>query len=99
MGNEGEEIIRVAVVDDQKLFAKGLSGLVKLLPDVEVVGVAYDGDEAIALCRKEEPDVVLSHLGERFGEPDGSATTLKVRLTHQDLANMIFSTRRPSPRR
>ena len=36
---------------------------------------------------------LLSHLGERFGEPDGSATVLKVRLTHQDLANMIFSTR------
>jgi CRP-like cAMP-binding protein len=36
---------------------------------------------------------LLSHLGERFGEPDGSGTILKVRLTHQDLANMIFSTR------
>jgi CRP-like cAMP-binding protein len=36
---------------------------------------------------------LLSHLGERFGEPDGSGTVLKVRLTHQDLANMIFSTR------
>jgi CRP/FNR family transcriptional regulator len=37
---------------------------------------------------------LLSHLGERFGESDGGpSTTLKVRLTHQDLANMIFSTR------
>ena len=36
---------------------------------------------------------LLSHLGERLGETDGPATTLKVRLTHQDLANMIFSTR------
>jgi CRP-like cAMP-binding protein len=36
---------------------------------------------------------LLSHLGERFGEPDGSGTVLKVRLTHQDLANMIVSTR------
>jgi CRP-like cAMP-binding protein len=36
---------------------------------------------------------LLSHLGDRFGEPYGSATVLKVRLTHQDLANMIFSTR------
>ena len=36
---------------------------------------------------------LLSHLGDRFGEPYGSATILKVRLTHQDLANMIFSTR------
>ena len=36
---------------------------------------------------------LLSNLGERFGEPDGSGTVLNVRLTHQDLANMIFSTR------
>src|SRR5215213_6680135 len=36
---------------------------------------------------------LLSHLGDRFGEPHDSGTILKVRLTHQDLANMIFSTR------
>ncbi len=36
---------------------------------------------------------LLSHLADRFGEPDGSATLLNVRLTHQDLANMIASTR------
>ena len=36
---------------------------------------------------------LLSHLGVRFGEPGGSGTVLKVRLTHQDLANMIASTR------
>jgi CRP/FNR family transcriptional regulator, global nitrogen regulator len=36
---------------------------------------------------------LLSHLGDRFGEPDDSGTVLKVRLTHQDLANMIASTR------
>ena len=36
---------------------------------------------------------LLSNLGNRFGEANGSGTVLKVRLTHQDLANMIFSTR------
>ena len=36
---------------------------------------------------------LLSHLGDRFGEAIGSGTVLKVRLTHQDLANMIVSTR------
>ncbi len=36
---------------------------------------------------------LLSHLGDRFGEATGSGTVLKVRLTHQDLANMIVSTR------
>src|SRR3712207_5574369 len=36
---------------------------------------------------------LLLNLGDRFGEADGSGTVLKVRLTHQDLANMIASTR------
>ena len=36
---------------------------------------------------------LLSNLGNRFGEANGSGTVLKVRLTHQDLANMIVSTR------
>jgi CRP/FNR family transcriptional regulator, global nitrogen regulator len=36
---------------------------------------------------------LLLNLGDRFGESDGSDTVLKVRLTHQDLANMIVSTR------
>jgi CRP-like cAMP-binding protein len=36
---------------------------------------------------------LLLHLGVRFGETNGSGTVLKVRLTHQDLANMIVSTR------
>jgi DNA-binding NarL/FixJ family response regulator len=59
LSNGEEENIRVAVVDDQRLFTKGLSGLVDMLPGVEVVGVAFDGQEGVALCRKEEPDVVL----------------------------------------
>jgi CRP/FNR family transcriptional regulator len=36
---------------------------------------------------------LLVNLGDRFGEADGSGTALRVRLTHQDLANMIASTR------
>jgi CRP/FNR family transcriptional regulator, global nitrogen regulator len=36
---------------------------------------------------------LLLNLGERFGEAEGSGTLLRVRLTHQDLANMIVSTR------
>jgi CRP/FNR family transcriptional regulator, global nitrogen regulator len=36
---------------------------------------------------------LLSNLGDRFGETNGSATVLNVRLTHQDLANMIVSSR------
>jgi len=62
LSNGEGEIIRAAVVDDQRLFTKGVSGLVDMLPDVKVVGVAYDGEEAVALCREEKPDVVLMDI-------------------------------------
>jgi DNA-binding NarL/FixJ family response regulator len=72
-----EETIRVAVVDDQRLFTKGISGLVDMLDGVEVVGVAYDGEEAVALCRKEEPDVVLMDIS--MPKMDGISATREIR--------------------
>ena len=77
MSIDEEETIRVAVVDDQRLFARGLSGLVDMLPGVEVVGVAYDGEEAVALCRKEEPDVVLMDIS--MPKMDGISATREIR--------------------
>ena len=83
------EIIRVAVVDDQKLFARGLSGLVELLPDVEVVGVAYNGEEAIALCRKEEPDVVLMDIS--MPKMDGISATREIKALLPRTAVVILT--------
>ena len=77
MNNEGEEIIRVAVVDDQRLFTRGLSGLLEMLPGVEVVGVAYNGEEAVALCREEEPDVVLMDIS--MPKMDGISATREIK--------------------
>ena len=77
MNNEGEEIIRVAVVDDQRLFTKGLSGLLEMLPGVEVVGVAYNGEEAVALCSEEEPDVVLMDIS--MPKMDGISATREIK--------------------
>ncbi len=53
----------------------------------EVIESLLDREVSVRLA------TLLSHLGDRFGEPNGSGTVLKVRLTHQDLANMIVSTR------
>jgi CRP/FNR family transcriptional regulator, global nitrogen regulator len=54
-------------------------------------------DEAIESLLSREVSArltrLLLNLGERFGETDGSGTVLNLRLTHQDLANMIVSTR------
>jgi DNA-binding NarL/FixJ family response regulator len=89
LSNEGEEIIRVAVVDDQRLFARGLSGLVELLPGVEVVGVAYNGEEAIALCRKEEPDVILMDIS--MPKMDGISATREIKALLPRAAVIILT--------
>jgi DNA-binding NarL/FixJ family response regulator len=52
-------VIRVFLVDDQTLVRKGVRSLLSLLPDIEVVGEAADGTEALALIPEASPDVVL----------------------------------------
>ncbi|MDC0672246.1 response regulator [Nannocystis radixulma] len=52
-------MIRVVLVDDQTLLRNGLRHLLSLAPDLEVVGEAADGDEALAVIRATAPDVVL----------------------------------------
>jgi len=52
-------VISVFLVDDQTLVRKGVRSLLSLLPEIEVVGEAVDGTEAIELIPAAAPDVVL----------------------------------------
>jgi DNA-binding NarL/FixJ family response regulator len=54
--------IRVLIVDDQALVRRGLALMFSLEPDMEVVGEAGDGVEAIEMARRLRPDVVLMDL-------------------------------------
>jgi DNA-binding NarL/FixJ family response regulator len=62
-------MIRVCLVEDQTIVREGLRALLELLPDIEIVGEAADGEEALAVISEEEPDVVLLdlHLPRRDG--------------------------------
>jgi DNA-binding NarL/FixJ family response regulator len=51
--------IRVLIADDQLLVRAGICELVKLLPDVKVVGLAADGREALRLIETHDPDIIL----------------------------------------
>ena len=53
---------KVLIVDDHKMFRDGLRGLINAEPDMEVVGEAVDGREAIELSRRLSPDVVIMDI-------------------------------------
>jgi DNA-binding NarL/FixJ family response regulator len=52
-------VIRVVLVDDQTLVRRGIRSLLELSGDIGVVAEAADGDEALAVIRRERPDAVL----------------------------------------
>jgi DNA-binding NarL/FixJ family response regulator len=56
------ERIRVLIADDHPLFRSGLRSLLESVPDMEVVGEATSGDEAVELARSCRPDVVVMDL-------------------------------------
>ena len=73
---------------DPELFVKLFSSLYeRLKQSEEAIDRLLDREVSARLGK------LLRNLGDRFGETDGSATVLDMRLTHQDLANMIASTR------
>lgn len=51
--------IRIVLADDDSLIREGLKLILKTQPDLELAGVAGDGEEAVKLCRELHPDVVM----------------------------------------
>ena len=71
------ELIRVMIVDDHDMVRKGLATFLKVSADLELVAEARDGQEALLMCEKVQPDVVLMDLV--MPEMDGMTATRAIR--------------------
>ena len=78
-----DQRIKVMLVDDHNVVRSGLSALLSAYDDLELVGEASSGEEALPLCQKSAPDVVLMDLV--MPGMDGATTTEKILETCPDV--------------
>lgn len=88
--SEEDATIRVVVADDQRVVREGLVTSLSVLPGVEVVGAAADGEQAVALVSRHRPQVVLMDL--RMPRVDGVEATRRILAAHPGTAVVVLTT-------
>jgi len=84
-----EDLIRVLVVDDHEIVRKNIAGLLRRETDIEVIGTASDGREAIELAHEMEPDVIVMDVF--MPELDGIRAARAIHDLHIDTRVIILS--------
>lgn len=83
-------MIKLLIADDHLIIRQGLRLILETEPDFELVGEASDGNEALTLCKKLKPDVVLMDL--RMPNMDGLTAIEKLRAERPEIAVVILTT-------
>jgi NarL family two-component system response regulator LiaR len=81
--------IRVLVVDDHAIIRKGMRAVLELVPDIEMVGEAENGKQAIKLVLELNPDVILMDL--MMPEMDGIACIREVKAQRPDSRILVLT--------
>jgi DNA-binding NarL/FixJ family response regulator len=82
--------IRLLLVDDQALISQGLKVMLELEPDLQVVGIAHNGEVAIQQVGALQPDLVLMDV--QMPVMDGRAATRAIRQQFPDVTVLVLST-------
>lgn len=83
-------MIKLLIADDHLIIRQGLRLILETETDFELIGEASDGAEALKLCKKLKPDVVLMDL--RMPNMDGLTAIEKLRAEQPDVAVVILTT-------
>jgi NarL family two-component system response regulator YdfI len=83
-------MIKILIADDHLIIRQGLRLILETENDFELIGEASDGNEALSLCKKLKPDVVLMDL--RMPTMDGLTAIEKLRVEQPEIAVVILTT-------
>ena len=83
-------MIKILIADDHLIIRQGLRLILETENDFEIVGEASDGAEAVSLCKKLKPDMVLMDL--RMPNMDGLTAIEKLRVDQPQIAVVILTT-------
>lgn len=83
-------MIRIVLCDDQEIVCEGLEKILSSDPEIQVVGAAYNGLEALDLVARHVPDLVLMDL--KMPEMNGIQATQKIRSTYPQVRVLVLTT-------
>ena len=83
------ELTRLAIVDDHELARESLQNMLSDEPDIDIVGQAADGRQALLLCSRLRPDLILMDV--RMPEMDGLAATKEVKRRYPEISVMMLT--------
>lgn len=83
-------MIKAAIVEDQEILRKSLKIVIESISDIEIIGTAENGEKAIALCERENLDVLLMDI--QMPVMDGVKATEKIKKRWPHIKIIILTT-------
>ena len=83
-------MIKVLIADDQMVVCEGLQAILGTVPDIEVLGVSNNGEEAVALVERLQPDLVLMDL--KMPVMSGVQATREIRARFPQVKVLVLTT-------